>query len=125
MKKMYCHIGFCWIFLLSNHGFSKESVTCSFRDSQNTYREFMVKADGDQYVDADKVNGPFWKVMSDDNNKLILFKEIRNTGVPTGKSVHTVFYIDRESGDFRYRNYIETEYINTVRGECRFKKHSD
>ena len=88
----------------------------------------MVKANGpkgDEYVDADKANGPFWKVMSDDNDKLILFKEIQNAVAQQSSSVYTIFYIDRKSGNFRYRNYIETEYINTVKGECRFKKRND
>ena len=32
-----------------------------------------------------------------------------------------VFFIDKESGDFRFRNYLHAEYVNTIRGNCRLK----
>ena len=59
--------------------------------------------------------------MSDDKNKLILFKEIKSFDNPKVSSVYTIFFIDKKSGECRFRNYVDTEYINTVRGECRFK----
>jgi hypothetical protein len=105
-------------------GFSMATVTCSFRDSQNVYREFMLERTGinsGMFMDAEKAEGPFWKIMSDDKNKLILFKEIEESSTPKDASVYTIFFIDKKSGGFRVRNYIHTEYMNTVRGKCRFK----
>ena len=73
------------------------------------------------FIDAEKHEGPYWKIMSDDKEKLILFKELDTLNTPKPASVHSIFFIDKKSGDFRYRNYVHTEYINTVRGECLFK----
>ena len=113
-----------WSMLIPVFGFSAEIVTCSFRDSQNVYREFMLKRndriDG-TFMDADKNSSPLWKVLSDDINKIVLFREIQKSDSRDKKSVYTLFFIDKESGNFRYRNYIHSEYINTVRGDCRLK----
>ena len=103
---------------------TSKNVSCSFRDSQNVYREFMLKRIGNNeefFMDAERADGPYWKIMSEDNKKLILFKESTRAGSIEVSSVYTIFFIDKNSGDFRLRNYVHTEYINTVRGGCRFK----
>ena len=100
------------------------NVSCSFRDSQNVFREFALKRIGKNdeiFMDAKRADGPYWKIMSEDNDKLILFKESTTTVSIELSSVYTIFFIDKNSGNFRLRNYVQTEYINTVRGECRFK----
>lgn len=114
----------CFALAYSVPGVSEEMVTCSFRDSKNVYRQFLLKksdTNDEQFFDAQKVLGPYWKVMSNDEDKLILFKEVDRPRTGNDASVYTIFFIDKKSGDFRFRNYINTEYINTVRGECQFK----
>lgn len=105
-------------------GFSTKTVTCSFRDSQNVYREFGLRrtgADDNTFMDIEKKDAPGWSVMSDDDIKLILFREMKKTINKKERSVYSIFFIDKKSGDFRFRNYIHTEYINTIRGDCRVK----
>ena len=104
-------------------GYSKNIVNCSFLDSQSVAREFRLKRSigkNDTYTELDRRISPLWKVMSDDKNKLILFKETVGNGRLKEAAVHTLFFIDKRSGDFRFRNYMNTEYINTIRGKCSF-----
>ena len=105
-------------------GFSAKTVSCSFRDSQNVYREFVLRRSGgdeNSFMDIKKKDAPAWAIMSDDDRKLILFREIEKTINKKDRSVYSIFFIDKKSGDFRFRNYIHTEYINTIRGDCRIK----
>ena len=105
-------------------GFSTKTVSCSFRDSQNVYREFTLRRSGGDdstFMDSKKKDAPSWDVVSDDNSKLILFREMEKTIDKKERSAHSIFFIDKKSGDFRFRNYIHTEYINTIRGDCRVK----
>ena len=114
----------CHLLLYPLVGYSSEMLTCSFRDSQNVYREFMLKRTGDKdktFKDANFVDGPLWKVMSEDDSKYILFREMLKPIEKEKKSVYTLFFIDKESGDFRFRNYLHAEYVNTIRGSCRLK----
>ena len=112
------------LFLYPSLGFSTKTVSCSFRDSQNVYREFMLRRSGgdeNTFMDSKKKDVPAWNVMSDDDGKLILFREMEKTINKKDRSVYSIFFIDKKSGDFRFRNYIHTEYINTIRGDCRIK----
>ncbi|MAU42471.1 MAG: hypothetical protein CMK57_01370 [Proteobacteria bacterium] len=105
-------------------GYATEILTCSFRDSQNVYREFMLKRTADKnptFKGGNVVDGPLWKVMSEDDSKFILFREMLKPMEKEGKSVYTLFFIDKESGEFRFRNYLHAEYVNTIRGSCRLK----
>ena len=114
----------CHLLLYPLMGYSSEMLTCSFRDSQNVYREFMLKRTGDKdktFKDANFVDGPLWKVMSEDDSKYILFREMLKPIEKERKSVYTLFFIDKKSGDFRFRNYLHAEYVNTIRGSCRLK----
>ena len=124
MKKKSLIICLCHLLLFPLAGYTTEILTCSFRDSQNVYREFMLKRTSDKnptFKDANIVDGPLWKVMSEDNSKFILFREMLKPMEKEGKSVYTLFFIDKESGDFRFRNYLHAEYVNTIRGSCRLK----
>ena len=124
MKFKYITYLLSYFLIYPSLGFSTETVICAFRDSQNVYREFMLKRTGERdktFMDTEKINNPFWKVMSDDKNKLILFREMPQFRSPKQDSIHSIFFIDKKSGAFRFRNYIQTEYINTVRGDCRIK----
>ena len=114
----------CHLLLYPLVGYSTERLTCSFRDSQNTYREFMLKRTGHKdptFKDANIVDGPLWKIMSEDDSKFILFREMLKPIEKERKSVYTLFFIDKKSGEFRFRNYLHTEYVNTIRGNCRLK----
>ena len=105
-------------------GYATELLTCSFRDSQNVYREFMLKRTADKYPtfkDTNALDGPLWKVMSEDDSKFILFREMLRPIEKERKSVYTLFFIDKKSGAFRFRNYLHAEYVNTIRGNCRLK----
>ena len=124
MKKMLLIGSLCHLLLYPIVGYSTEMLTCSFRDSQNAYREFMLKRTGDEdktFKDVNFVDGPLWKVMSEDDNKYILFREMLEPIEKERKSVYTLFFIDKKSGDFRFRNYLHAEYVNTIRGSCRLK----
>ena len=84
----------------------------------------MLKRIGDKdptFMDANVVDGPPWKVMSEDGSKFILFREMLKPTEKETKSVYTLFFIDKESGDFRFRNYLHAEYVNTIRGNCRLR----
>ena len=84
----------------------------------------MLKRVGDKdskFMDANAVDGPLWKVMSEDGSKFILFREMLKPTEKETKSVYTLFFIDKKSGDFRFRNYLHAEYVNTIRGNCRLK----
>jgi len=84
----------------------------------------MLKRTGDKdktFKDASFVDGPLWKVMSEDDRKFILFREMLKPIEKERKSVYTLFFIDKESGEFRFRNYLHAEYVNTIRGNCRLK----
>ena len=84
----------------------------------------MLKRIGDKdpkFMDANAVDGPLWKVMSEDGSKFILFREMPKPTKKGTKSVYTLFFIDKKSGDFRFRNYLHAEYMNTIRGNCRLK----
>ena len=84
----------------------------------------MLKRTADKnptFKDANVVDGPLWKVMSEDDSKFILFREMLKPMEKERKSVYTLFFIDKESGDFRFRNYLHAEYVNTIRGNCRLK----
>ena len=84
----------------------------------------MLKRIGDKdptFMDANVVDGPLWKVMSEDGSKFILFREMLKPTEKETKSVYTLFFIDKKSGDFRFRNYLHAEYVNTIRGNCRLK----
>ena len=112
------------LILYPSLGFSTKTVSCSFLDSQNVYREFMLRRSGGDdstFMDSKKKDAPAWNVMSDDDGKLILFREMEKTINKKDRSVYSIFFIDKKSGDFRFRNYIHTEYINTIRGDCRIK----
>ena len=118
---MYC-LGLLVIY--PSIGFSAKTVSCSFRDSQNVDREFVLRRSGgddNTFMDSKKKDTPVWNVMSDDDSKLILFREMEKTINKKDRSVYSIFFIDKKSGDFRFRNYIHTEYINTIRGDCRLK----
>ena len=124
MKKNLLIGSLCHLLLYPLVGYSSEMLTCSFRDSQNVYREFMLKRTGDKdktFKDANFVDGPLWKVMSEDDSKFILFREMLKPIEKERKSVYTLFFIDKKSGDFRFRNYLHAEYVNTIRGNCRLK----
>ena len=124
MKQKLWIVLFCHLSLFPLAGYATELLTCSFRDSQNVYREFMLKRTADKnptFKDANVVDGPLWKVMSEDDSKFILFREMLKPMEKERKSVYTLFFIDKESGDFRFRNYLHAEYVNTIRGTCRFK----
>ena len=124
MKKILLIVSLCQFLLYPFVGHSTEMVTCSFRDSQNTYREFMLKRTGHKdptFKDANIVDGPLWKIMSEDDSKFILFREMLKPIEKERKSVYTLFFIDKKSGDFRFRNYLHAEYVNTIRGNCRLK----
>ena len=124
MKKKLLIVCFCHLLLHPLVGYTTEILTCSFRDSQNVYREFMLKRTADKsptFKDANVVDGPLWKVMSEDDSKFILFREMLKPMEKERKSVYTLFFIDKESGDFRFRNYLHAEYVNTIRGICRLK----
>ena len=110
--------------IVPSFGFPATTLLCSFNDSANVYREFMLKRDEANsivFVDPDKTNAPSWKVMSDDKSKLILFRDMEKPGNAKENSIHSIFFIDKSSGSFRFRNYVHTEYINTVRGNCRLR----
>ena len=65
----------------------------------------MLKRTGDKdktFKDVNFVDGPLWKVMSEDDSKFILFREILKPMEKERKSVYTLFFIDKESGDFRF-----------------------
>jgi len=84
----------------------------------------MLKRPADKdrtFKDANVVDGPLWKVMSEDDSKFILFREMSRPIEKERKSVYTLFFIDKKSGDFRFRNYLHAEYVNTIRGNCRLK----
>ena len=84
----------------------------------------MLKRTADKnptFKDVNFVDGPLWKVMSEDDSKFILFREMLKPMEKERKSVYTLFFIDKESGDFRFRNYLHAEYVNTIRGTCRLK----
>ena len=84
----------------------------------------MLKRTADKnstFEDTNVVRGPLWKVMSEDDSKFILFREMRKPMKKDGKSIYTLFFIDKKSGDFRFRNYLHAEYVNTIRGNCRLK----
>ena len=84
----------------------------------------MLKRTADKdptFKDSNIIDGPLWKVMSEDDSKFILFREMLKPMEKERKSVYTLFFIDKESGDFRFRNYLHAEYVNTIRGTCRFK----
>ena len=89
----FCHIT---LYLLFPHvGYSTEIITCSFRDSQNVYREFMLKRTADKnptFKDANIADGPHWKVMSEDDSKFILFREMLQPMEKERKSVYTLFF---------------------------------
>ncbi len=124
MKKKVLIVSLCHILLHPLVGYSSEMLTCSFRDSQNVYREFMLKRTGAKdktFKDANFVDGPLWKVMSEDDSKFILFREMLKPIEKERKSVYTLFFIDKKSGEFRFRNYLHAEYVNTIRGSCRLK----
>ncbi len=124
MKKRSLTLLLCQFLYYPLVGFSTEIMTCSFRDSQNVYREFMLKRTADKnptFKDANVVDGPLWKVLSEDDNKFILFREMLKLSEKERKSVYTLFFIDKKSGDFRFRNYLHAEYVNTIRGSCRLK----
>ena len=124
MKNKLLIVCLCHLLLYPVVGYSTETLICSFRDSQNVYREFMLKRTGDKdetFKDANFVDGPLWKVMSEDDSKFILFREIQKPIEKERKSVYTLFFIDKKSGDFRFRNYLHAEYVNTIRGNCRLK----
>ena len=124
MKNKLLIVYLCHLLLYPLTGYAAEALTCSFRDSQNTYREFMLKRTADKeptFKDASITDGPLWKVMSEDDSKFILFREMLKPMERERKSVYTLFFIDKESGDFRFRNYLHAEYVNTIRGTCRFK----
>ena len=124
MNIKYAVYIFCLTFIYPTLGFSMERITCSFRDSQNILREFVLKRNGENnemFMESDKTGGPYWKIMSDDKSKLILFKETQRPTTTKEASVYTVFFIDKQSGSFRFRNYVQTEYINTIIGKCQFK----
>ena len=122
---MNCKVFMCFLGLFVIYpsiGFSTKIVSCSFRDSQNVHREFALRRSGgdeNTFMDTKKKDGPAWSVMSDDDGKLILFREMEKTINKKERPVYSIFYIDKKSGDFRFRNYIHTEYINTIRGDCR------
>ena len=124
---MNCKIFVCFLSLFVIYpsvGFSEKTISCSFRDSQNVYREFMLRRSGgdeNTFMDSKKKDAPAWAVMSDDDAKLILFREMEKAINKREKAVYSIFFIDKKSGDFRFRNYIHTEYINTIRGDCRIK----
>ncbi len=116
---LLCHLSFYPLL-----GYATEILTCSFRDSQNVYREFMLRRTADKsqtFKDANIVDGPLWKVMSEDDSKFVLFREMLKPLEKERKSVYTLFFIDKKSGDFRFRNYLHAEYVNTIRGNCRLK----
>ena len=124
MNKNLLIITLCHLLLYPLVGYTTEILTCSFRDSQNAYREFMLKRSADKdrtFKDANVVDGPLWKVMSEDDSKFILFREMSRPIEKERKSVYTLFFIDKKSGDFRFRNYLHAEYVNTIRGNCRLK----
>ena len=124
MKNILLKVSIAHFLLYPLVGYSAETLTCSFRDSQNVYREFMIKRTADKdptFKDANVVDGPLWKVMSEDDSKFILFREMLKPTEKERKSVYTLFFIDKESGDFRFRNYLHAEYVNTIRGSCRLK----
>ena len=124
MKKILLIVSLCHFLLYPLKGYSTEMLTCSFRDSQNSYREFMLTRTGDKdptFKNANIVDGPLWKVMSEDDSKFILFREMLKPIEKEKKSVYTLFFIDKKSGDFRFRNYLHAEYVNTIRGNCRLK----
>ena len=84
----------------------------------------MLKRTGDKeptFEDANIGAGSLWKVMSEDDSKFILFREMLKPIEKERKSVYTLFFIDKKSGDFRFRNYLHAEYVNTIRGNCRLK----
>ena len=84
----------------------------------------MLTRTGDKdptFMDTNVVDGPLWKVMSEDGSKFILFREMLKPTEKETKSVYTLFFIDKESGDFRFRNYLHAEYVNTIRGNCRLR----
>ena len=95
MKNKYTTFFLGCILIYPTIGFSTKTVTCVFRDSQNVYREFKLKRTGENgktFMEAEKKNSPFWKVMSDDKNKLILFREmLRPSNIKQG-SVHSIFF---------------------------------
>ena len=114
MKIKYITYLLGYIFIYPSLSFSTETVICSFRDSQNIYREFMLKRTGESdktFMDVEKINSPFWKVMSDDKNKLILFREMLQPRSPKQGSVHSIFFIDKNTGTFRFRNYIHANIL--------------
>ena len=122
MKKNLLIVSLCHCLLYPLVGYSTEMLTCSFRDSQNVYREFMLQRTTDKeptFKDANIADGPLWKVMSEDDSKFILFREMLKPIEKERKSVYTLFFIDKKSGDFRFRNYVHAEYVNTIRGNCR------
>ena len=73
------------------------------------------------FKDANVVDGPLWQVMSEDDSKYILFREMLKPTEKERKSIYTLFFIDKKSGDFRFRNYLHAEYVNTIRGNCRLR----
>ena len=124
MKNKLLIVFLCHLLLYPLAGYTTEILTCSFRDSQNAYREFMLKRNADKnstFKDANIADGPLWQVMSEDDSKFILFREMLKPMEKEGKSVYTLFFIDKESGDFRFRNYLHAEYVNTISGNCRLK----
>ena len=72
-------------------------------------------------MDSKKKDAPAWAIMSDDDRKLIVFREMEKTINKKDRAVYSIFFIDKKSGDSRFRNYFDTEYINTIRGDCRIK----
>ena len=58
------------LILYPSLGFSTKTVSCSFLDSQNVYREFMLRRSGGDdstFMDSKKKDAPAWNVMSDDD----------------------------------------------------------
>ncbi len=114
MRNTLLIVFLCHLLLYPLAGYTTEILTCSFRDSQNVYREFMLKRTADKnptFKDTNVVDGPLWKVMSEDDSKFILFREMLKPMEKERKSVYTLFFIDKESGDFRFRNYLHAEYV--------------
>ena len=59
----------------------------------------MLKRTGDKdptFENANIVDGPIWKVMSEDDSKFILFREILKPMEKEKKSVYTLLFIDKK-----------------------------
>lgn len=103
--------------------FSANLLSCSFSDSKNNSRNFKLtrfENDNNKFKDLDGKKGPSWSVVSEDDKRLILFKELNTNLTSDSKFVNIIFFIDKVTGNFRFRNYLHLEYVNTVRGSCEF-----